>query len=279
MPACCRTTWHSSGSAPSASSAPIDRQPRVLQLADIAVLVAAVLLRPAQEDIALALHDALAGDHALALIGVEAWRGERRQDRLLRLLELQQQRRIVAGGEQADGTERTDAADPHHLERNVGQAIAIEQHAALFRQAELVRFERGARDQFVRVVMLIGEWRDQRRPATDPPAGFSALQQLRIPSAVRLGGRAQPFQFTLAQPGIGNALQHARHGNTRSPRTQRIEPHQHRHVPAVRRNDAAREVAAGTAPACRGHARPPRNSSRDVSGPIRTAPAASRRNR
>ena len=103
------------------------------------------------------MHDALAGDHALALIGVEAGCGAWRQDRLLRFLELQQQRRVVAGGEQADGTESAHAADAHHLERNVGQPIAIEQHAAFFRQAELVRLERGARDQLVRVVVLIGE--------------------------------------------------------------------------------------------------------------------------
>ena len=116
-----------------------------------------MFLRPSQEVVLLALHDALPGHHALPLIEIDARRRIRREHRLLRLLQLQQQRRTIAVGEEAEGAERANAADAHDLERDVGQSVTVEQHAAFLRLVHLVSLERGVGDQFERVVL----WRHE----------------------------------------------------------------------------------------------------------------------
>ena len=110
------------------------RQAAVLQLPDIAMLVIAMMFGPTEEQIGQRLHDTLADDHPLALIGIPAETREIRQHRGLGFLQLQQQGLVVLRGEQPDRAKCADAADAHHFERNIHQFVTIEQNSPLFRQ-------------------------------------------------------------------------------------------------------------------------------------------------
>ena len=181
--------------------APTNASRASFKLPHIAVLVVAAIRRPAEEKVRRGLHDALADHDPLALVGVKARPRIRRQHRGTRLLHLQQQRRVVAASPAGDGAERADAADAHHLERDIGQPVAVQQHAALLRQAELV----GVRRPRARPV------RACRRACRD--SGISSggrarmrhaplvlLDQLGIALVRRVGRHLQPLQGAVAQP-------------------------------------------------------------------------------
>src|SRR5204863_6198909 len=87
---------------------------------------------PAEHDVAGGLHQPLALDHPLAVIGVLALAEERLQHRRLRLLELQKQRiGVVAAEHQDDPRARADAADTDYLARRVPVAKALQQTLAI----------------------------------------------------------------------------------------------------------------------------------------------------
>src|SRR5438046_7430820 len=82
-------------------------EPPVLQLAHIEVSVRCDVLRPAQEEIACGLHDALTLDHPLALMALE-FRGQPLEHGFAGFFNLQEQRRAVAAQVEADGAERAN---------------------------------------------------------------------------------------------------------------------------------------------------------------------------
>src|SRR5438128_7752338 len=85
----------------------------VLQLAHIEVPVRCDVLRPAQEEIARRLHDALTFDHPLTLVTLEC-RPEPLEHGFAGFLDLQEPRRAVAAHVEADGPERAKPADADH---------------------------------------------------------------------------------------------------------------------------------------------------------------------
>ncbi len=98
---------------------------------------------PAEEDVGGRLQQALALDHAPAVMLVVARADERLEHRGAGLLDLQEQR--VAGvppDEQRHPAAGADAADSHHLAGDVDEPVAIEQLPSVGRQALAVAGER-----------------------------------------------------------------------------------------------------------------------------------------
>lgn len=165
--------------------------------------------RPAEEDIAGRLHQALAGHHALPLVGVQALACMGLQHRRARLLHLQEQRVVVRGHEQAHAADGADAADADHLECVVEEVIAVEQRARVLGQAVAVEGEhlgivgRGPRGLIGRGV------EDQRRLVLDARAGALLRHQLRIQELRR---RLALRLFQALGEALAHLLQHLRVG-------------------------------------------------------------------
>src|SRR5262245_31795901 len=92
------------------------------------------IFRPAKEKVACRLHDALALDHALALVAFEL-RSQALEHGRAGLFDLQEQGRAIAADVEPDGTEGANAADADHFEGDVPQHIAIEQVTAIRRKS------------------------------------------------------------------------------------------------------------------------------------------------
>src|SRR6202034_3161549 len=102
----------------------VDGELPVPELTDIEVAGPAVQARfgplPAQEDVAGCLHQPLAGDHPLALVGELAGTDEAAEYGRLGFLHLQEQRiGRIAAEHQDDPAARPDAADPDDLTGDV----------------------------------------------------------------------------------------------------------------------------------------------------------------
>src|SRR5207247_7363767 len=97
-------------------------EPPVLQLAHVEIARGRLVLGPAEEDVARRLHHALALDHAAALV-TTTFRAEPLAHGFAGLLDLQEQRRAVAGQEQPDPAEPAHAADADHLERHAFERV------------------------------------------------------------------------------------------------------------------------------------------------------------
>ena len=125
---------------------------------------------PAEHDVAGGLHQALAFDHALAVVCVLALAQERLEHRGLCLLELQEQRIVVvAADHQHDPRAGADAADTDDLARRVDVAEALEQVLAIALQRAPVAAVHAARELLD--IVAAGEVldrHDQRRVADDP---------------------------------------------------------------------------------------------------------------
>ena len=82
-----------------------------------------VVVDPAEHHVARRLHQPLALDHALAVVGELALAEERLEHRRLRLLHLQEQRvLVVAADEEDDPRPGPDAADADDLAGGVDEA-------------------------------------------------------------------------------------------------------------------------------------------------------------
>jgi hypothetical protein len=103
---------------------------------------------------------------------------------LLRFLDLQQQWRIVVGYEQANCTERADAADPDNLEGDVAQMVALQQYAPVLLQGLGIR-----REGLVRVELVPAQMPHQRRlvPDTPMPACHFNEAKMLFPGCQHLG--------------------------------------------------------------------------------------------
>ena len=222
------------------------RQTAVLQLTDVALLVVAAILGPAEEDIRHRLHHPLPHHHPLSLIAVDAGSGVGRQDGCLGFLQLQQQGLVVRRDEQSDGAERADTADTDDLEGDVGKLVSIQQDTPLLRQRQLIGLEGGAGDDFVGVVALARQRQDQRRLFLDAPVAFRPLDQLGVAAVPGLDRDVQPLHFAVAQFFVGDAAQHIGHVDAGPPGLQRREPHQFLHVPPVGLHRRACQVARGS---------------------------------
>ena len=95
-------------------------------------------LRPAQEDVAGGLHQPLPRDDPLALVRVDALARVRCEHRRTRFLHLQEQGMAFGRGEETHQAAGADAADADDLHREVFQAVAIEQHAAIVGQRQAI---------------------------------------------------------------------------------------------------------------------------------------------
>ena len=92
-------------------------------------------MHPAQEDVAGGLHQPLPHDDALALVLVDALARVRFEHRRHASLNCRKRGWPSAEKKRPDQAARADAADADDLHREVFQAVAIEQHAALVGQA------------------------------------------------------------------------------------------------------------------------------------------------
>ena len=98
-------------------------------------------LRPAQEDIACRLHDALAGDDALPLVLEGARLRKRLEDRTPRFLDLKDEAVVFVRHQQRDGTARPDAADSDDFDRHVHEFVGVHQRRDVVAQRGAVRSE------------------------------------------------------------------------------------------------------------------------------------------
>ena len=165
----------------------------ILEPPDVEISAVHRNLGPAEEDVGGRLQHALADDNALAVIGIVGSPSVRGQHRLLRFLDLEQQRRLVARHQQADGAERADAADPDDFECDIMQTVALQQNPPVFLQCLGVRSEGLARMQIMPAQMV-----HQRRLFLDPPSPsmlfdqaemrFAALQNRRPAASPGCGG-------------------------------------------------------------------------------------------
>ena len=106
----------------------------VAQLAN--VVVATADARPAEEQVAGRLHDALTINDALAVIAARATPGAWLQNRGARLLDLQEERVLVVRAEQQRHVAaRADAADADHLARQVDRVDSARRSRAAPRSA------------------------------------------------------------------------------------------------------------------------------------------------
>ena len=88
--------------------------------------------RPAEQDVARRLQPTLAGDDPLAVRGVRTRFEEPFEDGGLGLLDLEEERVVVAGAlEQRHVRPEADAADADDLQRRIDDPVAIEQDAAI----------------------------------------------------------------------------------------------------------------------------------------------------
>ena len=171
----------------------------VPQLADVEVALDAVdagRAQPAEHDVAGGLHQPLALDDSLSVVGELAVAEERLEHRALGLLALQEQRvAVVVAEHQHDPRARADAADAHHLARRVHVAEALEQAAAVAGQrapvgADQLPHRVLEHDALVRGDQLLDR-HDQRRVADDPRMAVDEVgQPVERPHAVlrtRLG--------------------------------------------------------------------------------------------
>src|SRR4029453_2019609 len=138
----------------------------VPELADVEI-PAGLALRPAEEDVARRLHQSVAVYNPLAMIAVDALAGVRLQDRGPRLLDLEEQGVLFARHQQRHGAEGADAANPDHLDGDVLELIAVDEHPPVFLHAVPIagKGRVGAREQifhtlFARVI-------DERRVVPD----------------------------------------------------------------------------------------------------------------
>ena len=110
---------------------------------------------PAEEDIGCGLHHPLPLDDALPVLLEPALAEERLEHRLLRLLELEEQRiGVVAAHEEQDPGAGPNAADADDLARRVDVPVALQQLAPVLRQAELVGADHALHD--VLEMLLLG---------------------------------------------------------------------------------------------------------------------------
>ena len=179
---------------------------RVAKLAE--VIVAAVQsARPAEEDVACRLHEALARHDPLAVVLVQGLAGVGLEHRLPRLLDLQENRIVVGRHEQSEGAERADAADADDLDREVEQVEAVEQRPDVLGQGLPIAFERLGVSRLDARGLLLGGVEDQRRLVLDPWRGRPMLDELGE-QAVREAFPARlldslPDALNLARPSAG----------------------------------------------------------------------------
>lgn len=74
----------------------------------------------------------LPGNDSLAVIRVQARARVGFEDRRPRFLDLQEEGIIVRSHEQPDRAPRADTADTDHLDRQIAEMEAVEQHAHVF---------------------------------------------------------------------------------------------------------------------------------------------------
>src|SRR5262249_6015557 len=98
------------------------------------------ILRPAKEEVARRLHNALALDHALALVTFELGRQALEHGRSS-FFDLQEEGRAVAAGVKPDGTKGANATDSDHFKGDVAKRIALEQATAIGRKARRIGVE------------------------------------------------------------------------------------------------------------------------------------------
>src|SRR6202040_1558594 len=133
-------------------------------------------LQPAEQDVARGLHEPLSLDHPAAVVGKLARTQEALKHRGSRFLELQEQRILLVAAtlEQQDPAARADRADANDLVRDVHEAVALEEPAAVVLEAGTVSAEQ-TRHRVLQVARLlgleqVGRADDHRRVADDPKA-------------------------------------------------------------------------------------------------------------
>src|SRR5258708_3496997 len=117
-------------------------QPAVLQGPNVELAAGVFILRIAEENITGGLHHLLALYNAAALVPlVPKLAAKTLQHGILRLLDLKEQRFVVAGQKQADAAKGPDGTDPYRLECQILQREAIEKPQSIRIEAHAIRGE------------------------------------------------------------------------------------------------------------------------------------------
>lgn len=123
----------------------VDRDLPVPELADVVVVDETVEPRstePPEQNVTIGLHEALALNDPLTVVRVCRPAGVGLEHRCLRFLDLQEEGvGCVATNEQRYPTSRADAPDPDDLASNVNNPVALDQGAAVVRQASDVQLK------------------------------------------------------------------------------------------------------------------------------------------
>src|ERR1700733_14569354 len=134
--------------------------------------------RPAEKNVGRRLHHPLPLDHPPSLrplVG-ELLR-ESLEDGVLRLLDLQEERLVVAAEEQPDHTDRADGSDAHRFESDICQPVAVEQYGSVGRQRFAVERKAASKVDLAASQRLRTDVEDLRRLVGDP--GFAGGDEVR----------------------------------------------------------------------------------------------------
>ncbi len=176
-------------------------------------------LRPAQEDVAGGLHQPLPHDDSLALVLVDAPARVRCEHRRTRLLHLQEEGMAFGGGEETHQAAGADAADADDLHREVFQAVAIEQHAAIVGQRQAIVFH-PVEEHLLHA--LLGDVEEHRRLVHQAVPAIDRGRQLgKQILADALAGLLDQLLPDLSRLGIGRVLDQGLHVQTLVPDVQR----------------------------------------------------------
>ena len=138
----------------------------VAQVAPVVVDTGSLVVGPAQEHVAGGLHEPLTLDGAPGVVVVGGAPEVRLEHRLLRFLDLQDERVVVpASFQERDPAASPDAADPHHLASSILQGEPVEEVGDFVGEARPIPVE-----QRLHLVELIvaADMTHQRRLVDDP---------------------------------------------------------------------------------------------------------------
>ena len=130
---------------PGGGTLDFDRPLPIAQLADVVVTLLEFASGPSEKDVRLRLRQPLTLDDSLTVVVVRTRFEELLEDGRLGLLGLEEEHIIRrASLEQQDEATCTDAADAHHLQRDVDERVAGQEEAARVVERRQVRVDRGA---------------------------------------------------------------------------------------------------------------------------------------
>ena len=175
--------------------------------------------------------------------------GHAREDGRRGFLHLQKERCAIGGGEEAERAERADGADPHDLERDVTQSVAVDEVPPLRRQGRPILRESLGGAQRLAALYALYPMEDVGCLVGDPPFGWRfalavCRETLKVAAVFRTFhsfGHERVDGF--AQGGVVDMRHEFARIRAQAPDLQRRQERQFGHTGAIGVRGAVRSVA------------------------------------